>query len=377
MTALLFIHNYNFSPYTITPSTMASGDITISRFIELLFSNSLLRFRMALLMTISGYLLANSRYTNYFELIIAKFKNLVVPYILISVIGLLVTFIFEITLFGFHNTTTTGMLGKSIWSFNFKDFIKYLFITPVAFQLWYIKTIFIFAILSPVIRLGLSKSPLMLFGPVFIIWMFTNYIGGGQSDRAYIFYLFGYYLRMYNIDIQKPMKGFRPLYSLYIFIAIALLRTGLAFTTLGYYFNIRYVLTILFKMNEIFGMYAAWFCFESLVRLVNTKNWYKYVSGSSFFIYAFHAPIINFLSQYLQWKNWYQVPNAHILLFTGLPVITILFLFGVDNIVKVVFPKFYLILTGGRGIEASMNTKSFTFKRESHYVNLIRFDTAA
>ena len=76
MTALLFIHNYNFSPYIITPSTMASGDITISRFIELLFSNSLLRFRMALLMTISGYLLANSRYTNYFELIIAKFKNL-------------------------------------------------------------------------------------------------------------------------------------------------------------------------------------------------------------------------------------------------------------------------------------------------------------
>ena len=249
MIGLLFIHNYNYAPSIITPSTIVDSPVSIGRFMELFVSNSLLRFRIPLLMAISGYLMANSRVISYPQLITKKFRTLLVPYLFISIIGLALTFFCEIMTYGFHSNV--GLLGRSIWHLGWKDYFTFIFIAPVSFQLWYLKIIFFLAAMSPIIRSVLKRIPLQALGALFIIWMFTNYLGGETRDRAFIFYVVGFYLRMYDKDVLKPISFFKPIYALHLFMAICLVRTGLEFYHGTGISHVKYILTLLFMVNEI------------------------------------------------------------------------------------------------------------------------------
>ena len=349
MAALLFIHNYGYSPFVINPSTGSGGLKTISIFIELLFSNSLLRFRMGLLMAVSGYLMANSKLIPYKELLIKKTKTLLIPYVIISSVGLIITFIFENSTFGWHNLNTTGMIGISMWHFTLKDFALYLFVKPVSFQLWYLKTIFLMAVLSPAIRYLLIKIPGPAFAITFVIWMFTNYLDGETRDRCFIFYGLGYYLRLYNKDVLTPIKRLNSYWALAAFVAISIFRATLATFTFPFFGNTTYLLTITFKINEIIGLYAIWFCFQDTVKKILVSPFYIKYCNCSFFIYAFHAPFINYVSQIFRWRGWYEITGMHLLLYILLPAFVLPLMMVLDKAVKKYFPGFFMLMSGGRG----------------------------
>lgn len=348
MSALLFVHNYNYAPFVITPATRASIPFSLGNFIELLFSNSLFRFRMGLLMAVSGYLMANSKIIPYKDLILKKTKSLIVPYIVVSIIGLIITFMFETAIFGWHNTNTTGMIGISLWHFKLRDYINFIFITPVSFQLWYLRTIFMLALLSPVIRYVLQEFPLPAFALVFVIWMFTNYLDGETRDRCFIFYGLGYYLRLYDKDVLKPIKGFNPYVALVMYIAISFFRTTLAFYTPTHFGHLKYTLTISFKLNELFSLYAIWFCFQDVVKLILQNRFYKSYCNCSFFVYAFHAPFINYVSQWFRWKGFYELKGSHIALYILLPLLVMPLMMVLDKLVKRHLPRLFLLVSGGR-----------------------------
>ena len=345
MIGLLFIHNYNYAPLVITPSTIVNGKSTISEFIELFVSNSFLRFRLPLLMAISGYLMANSKELPFLQLFIKKFKSLMVPYFLISLIGLGLTVVFEFLIYGTHNST--GLLGKSLWHLDISDFFNLIFVNPVSFQLWYLKTIFILALVSPIINYVLRRVSLEVLTLLFIVWMCSNQLGGDTRDRGYIFYILGFYLRMYNINISKPFSFFKPIYALYLFITICFIRTGFAFYS-EYISHIKNVLTILYKLNEMLGLYACWFCFDNFVSIIVEKKWYKQTSSSSFFIFAFHAPLINYMGKFLLLKHFYIFSGSHILMYILIPLVLFPFLVLLDKLFHKYTPKFYLLFTGKR-----------------------------
>ena len=349
MAALLFVHNYGYSPFVIKPSTRSEELTTITVFIELLFSNSLLRFRMGLLMAVSGYLMANSKVIPYKELLLKKSKTLLIPYVLISIIGLVVTFIFENSIFGWHNIHTNGMIGKSMWNFSLKDFATYIFIKPVSFQLWYLKTIFMMAVLTPIIRYVLLKVPGPAFAITFVIWMFTNYLDGETRDRCFIFYGLGYYLRLYNKDVQKPLSWLSPYLALGIFVTISLFRATIATFPISFISNTKYILTITFKIDEIISLYAVWFCFQDLVKKIIENPFYLKYCNCSFFIYAFHAPLINYISHYLRWQGWYEITGVHLILYILLPAFVLPLMMLLDLEVKKYFPRFFMLISGGRG----------------------------
>ncbi|MFP5040075.1 acyltransferase family protein [Parasediminibacterium sp. JCM 36343] len=364
MTVLLFVHNYNFAPFVTTPSTLVTSSFSISNFIEYLFSNSVFRFRIGLLMIISGYLLGNHSYVPYRALMTKKIKTLVVPYLLVSFISFLIIILIEIIFIGIHSSH--GILGKNIAQFTVKDYFFYIFLSPLPFQLWYLKSIFMMTALSPVIRWLLQKMPLQTFLIMFAIWMFTNYLDGETRDRAFIFYIFGYYIGMSNKDISKPISFLNPKTALSLFVAISFLRTGLAFLNPHIFFNVKYVLIMLFKVNEIVGAYAVWFCFDDIINWVDGKKWYKTIVNSSFFIYAFHAPLLNFMSDIAMKRN---IP--HLILYIGLPALLLPLLIGTDILIRNNFAKFYSVLTGGRN--ALENAK----KQKRYFLKVVSINAAA
>jgi hypothetical protein len=205
------------------------------------------------------------------------------------------------------------------------------------------------AALFPIIRFVLKRVPLQAFSIMFIIWMFTNHLDGETRDRGFIFYTLGFYLRMYNFDLSKPFSFFKPIYALHLFIAICFIRTGLAFCHGSNLNHVKYILTILFKVNEMFGLYACWFCFDGFVASIIDKKWYTNIRTCSFFVYAFHAPLINYMGSFLIVKHFYALPASHLASYLFIPLLLLPALVLLDKLVHQFFPKFYLLLSGGRG----------------------------
>ena len=351
MVALLFLHDYNYPPYVIVPSTCVKGPFSITNFIELFCSNSLLRFRMGLLMAISGYLMANSKPIPYKDMVLKKVKSLLIPYVVISFIGLIITFLFETAYFGWHKPNCTGMIGKSMWLLTWKDYLILLFKDPVTFQLWYLKTIFMMALLSPAIRFILEKIPIQAFAISFVIWMFTNYLDGVTRDRAFIFYGLGYYLRMYEKDVFVPIPYLRPKYVFVAFLSVCFLRAGLSFSDLSQTHNLKYLLTISFKVVELLGCYSVWFCFDRYAKVIIHNKWYLKYGACSFFVYAFHAPMLNYINQILRWQGIYNYRGSHLLFYFLMPMLILPLMILLDRQVKRFFPKSFALISGGRGIK--------------------------
>ncbi len=347
MFALLFIHNYNFAPYVITPSTTIHQSFNASNFIELLFSNSLLRFRMGILMGISGYLMANSQFDSYYDMIAKKATTLLIPFAIISVLGLGITMLFDVLIYGVG--TNIGILGKPVWAFTLRDCFNFTLMNPAAFQLWYLKIIFIMAAISPIIKAVLAKFPIHTLVVLTLIWLFTNYLDGETRDRAFVFYVFGFYLRMYNKDVLTPIRFFKAEWALTLFIAIGLLRTTMAYAELDAAIHVKYWLTLLYKINEVVGAYAIWFGFDKLIVKAESSTWFQKYGKCSFFIYAFHAPLINCVSEWVNSKHLYHLPHANIVFYVLIPAILIYVLTNTDIFIKAHFPVFYSLLTGGRG----------------------------
>lgn len=348
--ALLFVHNANGINIQLTPSMIVRQHFNWMDVVENFIANGLLRFRMPFMMAISGFFMFYKSKHSYFSLIRKRINTIVIPFIIIVAIGLLVTALLEnfavprISDIGLH-----GLLGKKVTEFGFMDFIRFMLITPVSFQLWYLKVLLVFLFLYPVIKFCFRYFPILFLVSVFILWFFTFYIGGRENDRGYIFFIVGAYLANAKIEIDKPFKFFNPRLSLVLFFIILVVKTGITFY--GYDLlgnNAKYLVSILYKMNEILGLYAFWFVFDKALLKVINHSFLLKISASSFFIYAFHAPLIGYVNQIFSLSS-NSFSNNQLIAFFFIPVIILFIILLAEDFIKSISPRFYTVLTGGRG----------------------------
>ena len=101
-------------------------------------------------------------------------------------------------------------------------------------------------------------------------------------------------------------------------------------------------------MNEIFGLYAFWFVFDKVLLKVIDHSFLLKISASSFFIYAFHAPLIGYVNQIFALSS-NNFSNNPLFSFFFIPVIILFIILLAEDLIKSISPKFYTVLTGGRG----------------------------
>ena len=152
--ALLFVHNTNGINIQLTPSMIVRQHFNWMDVVENFIANGLLRFRMPFMMAISGFFMFYKSKYSYIALLKKKLSTIVIPFLIIVAIGLLLTALLEnfavprISDIGFH-----GLLGKKVTEFGFMDFIRFMLITPVSFQLWYLKVLLVFLLLLSLIHI--------------------------------------------------------------------------------------------------------------------------------------------------------------------------------------------------------------------------------
>ncbi|VAV96694.1 hypothetical protein MNBD_ALPHA02-2203 [hydrothermal vent metagenome] len=248
------------------------------QFFDTLFNQSSILFFF-----IAGFLFQylSGRFEKYFYWK-KKFQYVIVPYLLLSIPG-----IFYYTQIAYQDNTWQGFYDNSLAEQVFYFLITGKHLAPF----WFVPTIFIFYIISPLLIKADRDGRIYWLLPLLMVFSF--FLGrdgqyGPLNKAAYLFsiYLFGMFASVHHDRILELMKK----YHLIILFLVALLIFGnVNIDGYGQYFIYTSKLLMcplliyyLYKSRDFFG---------------DRLNYLGHISFGIFFIHAYILPAIKILYQ--------------------------------------------------------------------------------
>jgi len=351
MLLLVYVHGYNLRDSYLQPFTLVQEPLTFTSFFEYLTANGLFRFRIPMLFAISGYLFALGDAQPHGQRVKKRLRTLLLPYLLWSGIALLLTFLlqqFPPTAQAVANAQL-DQLGdnRPYTEIGLTGMLTRLTLTPIAYQLWFIRVLLVYNLAYPLIKKAVVKAPKIWFPIVTFLWltMFGLHFIEGEG---LLFFSLGAWLAINRSDLTKPPAWLSLKWTLPVFLAAAAGKTTLAFY-LQHGFAGDITLLLLHKITVFTGFISIWFGADGLVRYCMSRPWFVWLSAFSFIIYALHVPLINYAHQLLLpvTNSWRLGRLAD---YTLLPLLIILFSILVGAALRALFPRAYALLTGGRGM---------------------------
>lgn len=356
---LTFVHGYNLKVGYLEADSLVNEPLTFTTFFEFLMANGLLRFRIPLLFIISGYIFSLQDNKPYPAMIGKRFKTLMIPFFIWSAVGLLITYILlqfpvpaqavkDTGLAHFAKATDLPPLNENS---TFIDagwggvLYKWL-VKPLSFQLWFIRSLFIYNLLYPLFRWGVTKIPAVWFGAMFIIWI-MQYTALTFEGNGMFFFSLGIWLNKSNYPFDKKPEWFSAYLAWVCFIGIGIIKTFMAFELEATLLT-KWVLKFLYAATVIAGLLAVWFSLDDVVRWFMQRKWFLWVTAFSFVIYGLHVPIIQYLTMIL-YKYLHHFPNYRLLVYVTTPAIVLAICIITGALLRQFVPKFYRLATGGRG----------------------------
>lgn len=346
---VVLIHAY-FSDLTISGTKLLDIETLPLTFnVSYFFSQILSRIAVPLFYFISGFLFFYK--TNEFNgnVYLAKLKkrarSLLVPYIFWNLLMLL--FYWGVQTFlpglmsGRNKLVADYTVTDWLWAFWDKDMINVAdgFHMPFNFPLWFIRDLMVVVCLSPLLYVWIKRLKHYGIAILGVLWL-TNCWPSivGLSINAFFFFAAGAW---FSINRRNFVTAMRPCLSwslpLYALIAVVLLYFKDAVAWTGY----------LHQCGILVGMVGA----ISLSACCLDKGWWhvnRFLAGSSFFIYAFHAMPLAFTV-----KAMFKVfqPHADVVilaLYFLCPALTIAVGLLVYYVLKRWCPVLLVPMTGGR-----------------------------
>lgn len=342
MVLLVFIHGYNVTDFPLFATSTIDEPLTVTNFIEYFLANGVLRFRIPLLMIISGYLVAYKQDVTYLQLLKKKLRTLILPYILFSLLTLVAIGLVE---YFFMSNNVAGLWGNKISTYSIHDFFYRIFISPIPFQLWFLRVLFIFIAAYPAIKYFIQKAPLP-----FLITLFLLRIAFNSNHYSLVFYFStGIFLQLRAINITTKPQFFNVKFWIFIVLVLIMLKTLIAFGGKPYLGNnTGFVLKIIHLAHVIPSILIVWFGIDKLANYCMNQRWFLTISTASFFIFACHEPLmVMLIKPYVTLLGGGEL--AKLIAFFTLPWAMLAFCIGLNALVSKISPTFYGLLTGGRG----------------------------
>ena len=358
MTLLVFVHGYNLDPRFMYPWTEPNEAISWTSFTEYFFANGILRFRIPMLFAISGYLYALYDNQPHAVRVKKRVRTLLLPYVLISGISLLLIYLLEyypparaaIEASHVAQADSQGM-RLAVHDYRWYDVILRGILFPLPYQLWFIRVLFFYCLIYPLIRscvMGVN-SRYIFFVCAILLW----FIGVPPillEGEGLLFFSLGVWLQKTNFNLDVPDKKLMPCVWGCIFISAAALKTWLAFNGRPHLGGATfYTLVVLHKLVIVSGLITAWFSSNKIVNWCMNQQWFVWATGFSFMIYALHAPMVALaIDPFFKLLNYSYGYRMVTFVFLPLTIIAFIILFGA--LLRKIAPTIYSTLTGGRGM---------------------------
>ena len=341
MTAVVFIHSYNFSDSFLSPDTRIAEGFNGAAMFEYFFSNSLLRFAVPMFFALSGFLFFFN-YQNTLKGYLKKLKkraySLLLPYVIWVVLsGAFLTLLAQVPFFqGLDIVKEKAFAPTQFY---------YYFLSPASFPLWFVQQLMIFVILAPLIYVLVKYTRGIILVPLGALWAIDfcyiiNFSGLFALSVGAAFAIFAK-SRKFTWHDNRMLT---VVFSL-IWIGISLAHTFIAALG-GKDTYITVIMYALYKLNEVIGVIAMWLIFDHIAKRITDKKGFIIAATHLFFVYAMHEPLLHLCFQ-TALKQGASIP-AHIALFICLPISVGAVCIGVSMAFRKNFRKAHKLFTGGR-----------------------------
>ena len=348
---LLFVHGYNLQVTYLTPFSIVEEKLTFTTFTEYLFANGLLRFRIPMLFVISGYIFAIQDHRPFLQRVKRRFGTLLLPYFIWSAIGLLFTYLLqqgELTaeIVARANLDQLGD-NRPYSQIGWGGILFRWVLAPPSFQLWFIRSLFVYNLLYPVFRLGVTRYPIASFAFLFFLWVSLLQLPLLEGQGMFFFAL-GVWLQKRSYPLERKPEWYSDTLSWLVFVGICVIKTFMAFEFDELTPTIKWALSVLHVLATASGVLAVWFSADGVVHWAMQREWFVWATSFSFFIYGFHVPLLNYLTtfffMYGSSFQWYRL-STYILA----PSLMLLVCILVGALLRMALPRVYKVMTGGRG----------------------------
>jgi fucose 4-O-acetylase-like acetyltransferase len=355
---LAYVHGYNLRDTYLNPFSTVNEPITFTAFFEYLFSNGLLRFRIPLLFLISGYLYAMYDHRPYLQQIKSRFRTLIIPLLLWSAFGLLLTFLFQQIPYtaAVVEKANLDQLGdnRPYTEIGWLGILRRWLLNPISYQLWFLLTLFVFNLIYPFIRWVVVKFPYIWLPLTFFYFLLIFQIPFLDS-RGLFFFSLGVWIQKKNFSVEEQPSWFSLGLTLILFIGLAVIKTFMAFELEPFDFrtdsvfnSTALVLTLLHQVSIVCGILAMWFGADKVMNWCMKQKWFHHASGFSFFIFGIHVPLLPYVMTWALMTLSF-LPNYRLLSYLFVPLMVLVVTVWVGALLRSFVPGFYKLLTGGRG----------------------------
>jgi hypothetical protein len=215
---------------------------------------------------------------------------------------------------------------------------------PFAFQFWFIHDLVLTIALTPLIDLLLKKIPTVSLVLLGAIWIAKVPLYVFFSSNVLFFFFLGAYFQRRHLSISN-LANWLSQYSLLIVALFGVVLVARVFQHVhillqSYQFlcllRILGVMTSLIGINWIYNRRPAW------------AGKLQYYSFYSFFIFAFHYPVVEIVKTVFQRIPGQSSQLGLVVSFFLIPLLTIGFSIAAASIIKITSPKTLELLNGGR-----------------------------
>ncbi|HAN40190.1 MAG TPA: hypothetical protein DCQ29_14905 [Chitinophagaceae bacterium] len=359
MLLLVFVHGYNLQERYLQPFSTVNEPLTVTTFTSYLLANGLFRFRIPMLFAISGYLfaMADSKGLPFGKRIGKRFKTLLVPYFIWSGVALLTGWLMELyapikqLILDTHlmQIDDTRML---LHDYHWYELLGRWIVVPIPYQLWFIRSLFFYNLLYWGIRWCVqNKYARWVYWPLMLLFWLSGFHLIFLEGEGLLFFSLGVALQKGNINIGNPIPKWLLLISGIIFLTTALVKSWLAFQVHieAWQPYLFWWLSLLHKICIVTGVITMWYGSNKLVQWCMHQTWFVAATAFSFFIYAFHVPLVTYtIDPFLNTMGNHSY--SRLVAFLLHPTLIILVCIGVGYFVRKYLPQGYAWSTGGRGL---------------------------
>jgi fucose 4-O-acetylase-like acetyltransferase len=348
MLTVVYVHAFNFDNKYLWPGRPFDEELSVWTFLQVAITNGLFRFGIPLFFFRSGFLMAEteSRYTPLTR-IGKRTKTLLLPYVAWSLIGIGVTWLFEIRPDWDALISASGLRkfdDMRIHDWTWEQWLEGTLLEPISFQLWFLRSLFVYSALYPVLWLGLRNKSWIMITVLVVFWVLFSFPMFFIEGEGLLFFSLGILAGKGKLPVEK-IKDFFIRYKLFWVGSLFLIfKTLYGFFPVGHtYIFLGY---LMHKVCQVFMVGLVWFGYDFVLAKVN-RTPLESLSRYNFFVYGSHVPLVYFVTDILLAEWGHQEP-LRFFVFLGLPLVLSAIAIGFGWVLDKFAPPVFWVLTGGR-----------------------------
>lgn len=334
---VVFLHAYNLDNYpSDTPLFHRSG----VWFLEDIVSQGFTRVAVPLFFLLSSYLYflnTDGKIAGFLVKMKKRVRTLLVPFLFWSLFGI----VFYFTLQSIPQSAPFFTKGHVV-NFSLQQWLQTIFITPIPYQLWFLRDLIVLVALSPVLYFLVRNFWKFSLAFAFILWIVVP-ANWQNSSEALLFFLIGASISVHKPEIATTKRSDYALLLLATWVVLVLLKSASHYTGWP-----AQVIVGVYKLSILIGIAACWKLYDFIYGHNDKGNsGLLQLSAFTFFVYAAHEPMLTVVK-----KGLFAVLGKSEMNYLGIyiiaPITVIICCMVLALFLKKYGTAFYEFITGGR-----------------------------